>query len=99
MQVNAIELYDLLKVKIGETEAKSLVTFIETASETRVEKKFEEKEKIFKDDIRSLKEYMDKVFATKEDLSNVKADMIKWMFIFWIGQLAAILAIIKVFFS
>jgi len=27
--------------------------------------------------------------ATKEDVANAKADMIKWMFIFWIGQIAA----------
>ena len=44
--------------------------------------------------------------ATKEDIANlrgelrteiamVKADMIKWMFIFWIGQLAASIAIAK----
>lgn len=29
------------------------------------------------------------IFLTKED----KTDMIKWMFIFWVGQLAAMLAI------
>jgi len=27
--------------------------------------------------------------ATKEDVANAKTDMIKWMFIFWIGQIAA----------
>ena len=32
------------------------------------------------------------IFLTKED----KTDMIKWMFIFWIGQLAAMLAIVKI---
>ncbi len=26
------------------------------------------------------------MFATKEDVANAKADIIKWMFIFWIGQ-------------
>jgi hypothetical protein len=31
------------------------------------------------------------IFLTKED----KTDMIKWMFIFWVGQLAAMLAIVK----
>ena len=35
------------------------------------------------------------VFATKEDLANVKAEIIKWMFIFWIGQLASFIAIAK----
>ena len=35
------------------------------------------------------------IFATKEDLANLKAEIIKWMFIFWIGQLGAIVALIK----
>ena len=35
------------------------------------------------------------LFATKEDLANMKADIIKWMFIFWVGQLGALVAIIK----
>lgn len=29
------------------------------------------------------------LFATKEDLASTKADIIKWMFIFWIGQIVA----------
>ena len=33
--------------------------------------------------------------ATKEDLANTKADIIKWMFIFWIGQMTATVAIVK----
>ena len=44
--------------------------------------------------------------STKKDLheldlkiEQVRADIIKWMFIFWIGQLAAIFTMIKVFFS
>ena len=35
--------------------------------------------------------------ATKEDLANVRSDVIKWMFIFWVGQLAAMIAIVKLF--
>ena len=35
--------------------------------------------------------------ATKEDLANVRSDVIKWMFIFWVGQLAAMIAIAKLF--
>jgi hypothetical protein len=44
------------------------------------------------------------VLATKEDIGNVrreiaeaKADTIKWMFIFWIGQIGALLGIILLF--
>lgn len=32
--------------------------------------------------------------ATKEDLANVKAELIKWMFIFWIGQIGVLSGII-----
>jgi hypothetical protein len=38
------------------------------------------------------------IFATKEDLANVKAEIIKWMFIFWIGQLASFIGIAKFIF-
>jgi len=44
-------------------------------------------------------------FATKEDLANLKVEMergfkdqLKWMFIFWIGQLASFIAIAKFIF-
>jgi len=45
-----------------------------------------------------------KTLATKDDLakvnldlSNRMTDMIKWMFIFWIGQVGATLAIVFLF--
>lgn len=89
MQVAEIELYELLKEKVGDKEAKTLVEYIEA----KVEKKFDEKKDML---------------AGKEDLANLKAelmvqiektrsDIIKWMFLFWIGQLASLTAIIKIF--
>ena len=89
MTVTTIDLYDILKTKIGEKEAKSLVEFVEI----RVEKKFEEQ--------------MDEI-ATKKDLFQVKAeleitiekvrgDMIKWMFIFWVGQVSVTVGLILLF--
>ena len=38
---------------------------------------------------------VDDVLATKQDVAEAKADIIKWMFIFWIGQVAATVALIK----
>jgi len=35
------------------------------------------------------------IIATKTDLANLKAEIIKWMFVFWIGQILAILAIVN----
>lgn len=44
------------------------------------------------------------IFATKEDIYQLriemkeqKSELIKWMFIFWIGQLGATMAIIVLF--
>lgn len=44
--------------------------------------------------------------ATKEDINrldvkieSVRADLIKWMFIFIIGQTAVIITVLKLFFS
>jgi hypothetical protein len=39
------------------------------------------------------------VLATKSDLADMKDEIIKWMFIFWIGQLASITAILHIFFK
>ena len=80
MHVAEIELYEILKSKLGEKEARTLVEYIET----KVEKKLDEKKDIL---------------ATKVDLANLKADIIKWMFLFWIGQLASLIAILQMFFK
>ena len=98
MRVAEIELYEILKPKIGEKEARTLVEYIET----RVERKFEEKKDVLatKQDIADLK------MATKQDIANLeiklektRADIIKWMFLFWIGQLASLIAILELFFK
>jgi len=80
MQVAEIELYEILKGKLGEKEARTLVEYIET----KVDKKLAEKQDIL---------------ATKADLANMKAEIIKWMFLFWIGQLASLIAILQIFFK
>ena len=43
--------------------------------ETRVDRKFEDAKH---------------QLATKEDLANTKADIIKWMFIFWVGTVGVL---------
>jgi len=40
-----------------------------------------------------------KHLASKEDLANTKSDIIKWMFVFWIGQLVATFGFILLFLS
>jgi hypothetical protein len=36
---------------------------------------------------------------TKQDGANIKAEIIKWMFLFWIGQIAVLIAAAKFLFE
>jgi hypothetical protein len=76
--------YEVFKLKFGEKEAETVMEFIEA----RTEKKFTEKKDLL---------------ATKEDIAQLrieieeqKSDIIKWMFLFWIGQIAATIGIILI---
>ncbi len=37
--------------------------------------------------------------ATKEDIANTKAELIKWMFIFWMGQVFVVAGLLAYFFN
>ena len=74
MVVSDIELYELLKAKIGEKEASAFVDILEK----KVDKKYDEAKNIL---------------ATKEDVTQAKLDMVKWMVGFWIVQMAAIIGL------
>lgn len=87
MTVTAIDLYDILRLKIGESEAKTLVEFVEQKVKSEL-----------KEDMNS--------FATKEDvhllelkIEKVRSDLIRWMFIFWIGQVSVTIALIMLLFK
>ena len=36
---------------------------------------------------------------TKQDGADIKAEIIKWMFLFWMGQIAALVAVAKFLFG
>lgn len=46
-----------------------------------------------------LRSWMEQRFVTKEEfhreIGNLRAEVIKWMFIFWVGQIAAFAAVLK----
>ncbi|WP_295791896.1 hypothetical protein [Mucilaginibacter sp.] len=78
-------LYKLLSDKLGSDTTEAMFKYIDNKTERSVEATI-------------------KTLATKEDIANVrkeasenKAETIKWMFIFWMGQAAATLAIIALY--
>jgi hypothetical protein len=78
-------LYKLLSDKLGSDTTEAMFKYIDNKTERSVEATI-------------------KTLATKDDLAKVKYDLskeignsVKWMFIFWIGQVGATLAIILLF--
>nr|WP_294791371.1 hypothetical protein [uncultured Mucilaginibacter sp.] len=75
-------LYQLLSEKLGNDTTEAMFKYIDNKTERSVEAT-----------IKSL--------ATKDDLAKVKYDLskeisnsVKWMFVFWIGQFSATVAVI-----
>ncbi len=87
MIVSEIKLFEMLKAKLGQEEAEAFVQILEA----KVDQKFEEAKQIL---------------ATKEDvarldlkLAETKAEIIKWMFIFWMGQVFVVAGLLAYFFN
>ncbi len=88
-----IQLFQILKQKIGEKEAEALVGFVD--SKLRESNEGNLKMLATKEDIAKLKGELE----TK--IAEAKADTIKWMFISWTGSilttLGGMFAFLKVF--
>jgi len=89
MTVTTIDIYNVLKGKLGEAEAKVFVEFVEE----KVKDQLNQEMNTFatKKDISDLKEELGKLSVKIE---KVRADLIKWMFIFWVGQVSVTIALI-----
>jgi len=82
-----------LRSKIGDDGSDALIELLNKSNKrlqedvlTFVEEKFE----------RRLTE---EISTVNQRISESNANMIKWMFIFWIGQIGAIVAILFAFFN
>ncbi|OIO73041.1 MAG: hypothetical protein AUJ85_09020 [Elusimicrobia bacterium CG1_02_37_114] len=84
---DTLKVFGVLRKKFDEASSEAIATAVETALET------------------NNAAMLDKV-ATKDDLrkleikiEQVKSELIKWMFIFWIGQFASITTVLFLFFK
>ena len=98
--ISSIDLYNLLRPKLGEQEAKALTEYISAVGESNAEKQTDVYEKIVNKDINVLRGEMRTEMAQMEGrleakIAETKAEIIKWMFIFWIGQIAVAVVIAK----
>ena len=94
MQPLNIKLYDLVRAKLhlNDTDAMDFVSSIHELQDHRFENLV-------------TKEYLDqKLFGITEkinklenSISEFKADNLKWMFIFWVGQMSVTIAVVMIF--
>ena len=83
--ISTTQLYSILSEKVGKETAETLTDYIETKIKSELEDK-------------------SAVLATKQDIATLelkgaesKAEIIKWMFIFWVGQVVATFGFILLF--
>ena len=83
--VSITKLYDLLTTKVGKEVAENLTSFVE-------------------EKIKEGLDHKSQILATKDDvarldikLAETKSELIKWMFIFWIGQIGTTFGFIFLF--
>ncbi len=98
MSALELEVYEILKNRFSEKEAVKVIEFFETKAEEKISQK--------KDVFMTKEDKVDfilKLASNKEELvtriETSKTDSIKWMFIFWIGQLAATAGILFAFLN
>ena len=86
MTVSSIDLYNILRIKIGENEAKALVEFVEN----KIDNKFEEN----MDQLATKRDLQELKGELEIKIEKVRSDLIKWMFIFWVGQVSVTIALL-----
>ena len=117
INISDIQLFQILKQKMGEQEAEALVTFVDhkikdnnesnlnilaTKGDMRLLKEdfqlLKEDFQLLKQDVQLLKSDVHSVKLELEvKIADSKAEMIKWMFIFWIGQVAVTVGFLVVY--
>ena len=82
-------LYTLLSDKLGSDTTEAMFKYIDNKAERAVEATI--KTLATKDDLAAVK------YELGKQTAEAKTEIIKWMFIFWIGQVAATIAIVMLF--
>lgn len=96
LEIKIKKLYDILSQKIGKTEAKTLVEFIETKVDTSLEQKTSVLAN--KEDIAKLDNKFTQLIAQLETkIAQTESKLILWAFVFWATQLGAMFAFLYIF--
>jgi len=114
-----LELYEKLKPKLGEAEARALLEFVETSVQEKAATKddLDRTASSLRDEIqrtasslrdefqRTASSLRDEIHRTeavvRKEIQEVKVDLLKWSFAFWVGAVAVLsgimLALLRAF--
>jgi len=96
-------LYQLLSDKLGNDTTEAMFKYIDNKTERSVENSIQTLATrgdlaTVKADLLVVKNELGTAkYELAKDISEAKAETIKWMFIFWVGQIGAMLAIIALY--
>ncbi len=98
----ADDLVDLLNRALGESRDGTLALAAEKFERTLSEEIAQVNQRITEETNRLDRRISEEIASLRTELlthaEQTKADLIRWMFLFWVGQLAAILGVLFVFF-
>ena len=111
--IDTLKIYENLSQRFEKEEAKVIIEAIEESLEVyrEHEKEFlvtkeEFKEEMAKvnqritDEVAKLdKRITDEVAGLKVEIATTRAELIRWMFIFWVGQIGVLIGILFAFFK
>jgi hypothetical protein len=99
MKAETLDVFKIFEKTHGEDQAKKIITYFESTDTVAIDREVSSKtnalatrEDLAKE-IGSVKADLAKEIGSvkaemAKEIGSVKAEMIKWMFIFWIGQIA-----------
>jgi len=90
---SVLELYEKLKPKLGEDEARSLLEYVETSIEQRAATKADLHEAVagLREEMHGIESNLrQEIEKARGEIQAVKVDLIKWSFAFWISSIAAL---------
>lgn len=100
MTTQALNLYEVLKNNLNDTGAKAVVQYMDEFMKVMVSKDVDSKiaHLATKDGLMALKDDLNHLeVKLVKMIMNFKADLMKWMFIFIMGQTVVIAGLLKLF--
>ena len=104
MSTLELKVYEIFKSKFSEQAAATVIEYFEVKAKEVIEEKGQSYQSLQNKDMEILRNEMHNLFATKKDIASLevkivetKSEMIKWMFIFWIGQVAVTVGLIMIY--